>query len=38
MHVRAHFIMGMPGQTSSEVGETFAFIGRMAWVGVHDVN
>jgi anaerobic magnesium-protoporphyrin IX monomethyl ester cyclase len=38
MHVRAHFIMGMPGQTLSEVAETFLFIARIAWVGVHDVN
>ena len=38
MHVRGHFIMGMPGQTLSEVGETFLFIARMAWAGVHDVN
>jgi radical SAM superfamily enzyme YgiQ (UPF0313 family) len=38
MHVRGHFIMGMPGQTLSEVAETFVFIAKMAWVGVHDVN
>jgi len=38
MHVRGHFIMGLPGQTLSEVAETFAFIARMAWIGVHDVN
>src|SRR5581483_2645338 len=38
MHVRGHFIMGMPGQTLSEVGETFRFIARMAWAGIHDVN
>lgn len=38
MHVRGHFIMGMPGQTPSEVAETFAFIAKMAWIGVHDVN
>ena len=38
MHVRGHFIMGMPGQTLSEIGETFLFIAKMAWVGVHDVN
>jgi radical SAM superfamily enzyme YgiQ (UPF0313 family) len=38
MHVRGHFIMGMPGQTPSEVAETFRFIARMAWAGVHDVN
>ncbi len=38
MHVRGHFIMGMPGQSPSEVAETFRFIARMAWVGVHDVN
>jgi anaerobic magnesium-protoporphyrin IX monomethyl ester cyclase len=38
MHVRGHFIMGLPGQTRSEVAETFGFIARMAWVGVHDVN
>jgi len=36
--VRGHFIMGMPGQSLSEVAETYAFIARMAWVGVHDVN
>ena len=38
MHVRGHFIMGMPGQTLGEVAETFRFIAKMAWVGVHDVN
>jgi hypothetical protein len=38
MHVRGHFIMGMPGQTLSEIGETFLFIAKMAWIGVHDVN
>jgi len=38
MHVRGHFIMGMPGQTLSEIAETFLFIAKMAWVGVHDVN
>jgi len=38
MHVRGHFIMGMPGQTLGEIGETFGFIAKMAWVGVHDVN
>lgn len=38
MHVRAHFIMGMPGQTLSEVGESFLFIGKMAWAGVHDIS
>ena len=38
MHVRGHFIMGMPGQTLSEIAETWLFIARMAWVGVHDVN
>ena len=37
MHVRGHFIMGMPGQTLGEVAETFLFIAKMAWVGVHDV-
>jgi radical SAM superfamily enzyme YgiQ (UPF0313 family) len=36
MHVRAHFIMGTPGQTWGEVAETFLFIAKMAWVGVHD--
>jgi radical SAM superfamily enzyme YgiQ (UPF0313 family) len=38
MHVRGHFIMGMPGQALSEVAETFLFIAKMAWAGVHDVN
>jgi len=38
MHVRAHFIMGMPGQTLSEIGETFVFIAKMAWAGVHDIS
>lgn len=36
--VRGHFIMGMPGQSLSEVAETYVFIARMAWIGVHDVN
>jgi radical SAM superfamily enzyme YgiQ (UPF0313 family) len=38
MHVRGHFIMGMPGQAPSEIAETFVFIAKMAWIGVHDVN
>jgi radical SAM family protein len=38
MHVRGHFIMGMPGQAPSEIAETFLFIAKMAWIGVHDVN
>ena len=38
MHVRSHFIMGMPGQTLSEIGETFWFIAKIAWVGVHDIS
>jgi tRNA A37 methylthiotransferase MiaB len=38
MHVRAHFIMGMPGQTLGEIGESYAFIAKMAWVGAHDVT
>jgi tRNA A37 methylthiotransferase MiaB len=37
-NIRGHFIMGMPGQTLSEIAETYLFIARMAWVGVHDVN
>lgn len=36
--VRGHFIMGMPGQTLPEIVETYTFIARMAWIGVHDVN
>jgi hypothetical protein len=38
MHVRANFIMGMPGQTPGEIVETFAFMAKLAWVGVHDAN
>ena len=37
-NIRGHFIMGMPGQTLSEIAETYLFIAKMAWVGVHDVN
>jgi len=37
MHVRAHFIMGMRGRRCRRSVRPFAFIGRMAWVGVHDV-
>src|SRR5262249_43797952 len=38
MHVRANFIMGMPGQTLSEIAESYLFMAKMAWVGVHDAN
>lgn len=38
LHIRAHFIVGLPGQTRQEIGETFFFIARLAWIGVDDVN
>jgi hypothetical protein len=37
-HTRAHFIMGIPGQTPREVLETFWFIVKIAWVGIHDIT
>lgn len=36
--VRAHMIFGFPGQTKKEIWESFVFILKMAWVGIHDVS
>ena len=35
--LKANMIVGFPGQTKSEVAESFAFMFRMAWAGVQDV-
>lgn len=35
--LKANMIVGFPGQTKSEVAESFWFIVKMAWTGVHDV-
>jgi len=37
-HTRVHFIMGLPGQRFSEILETFWFIVRLAFIGVHDIS
>jgi radical SAM superfamily enzyme YgiQ (UPF0313 family) len=37
LHVRAHLIMGLPGQTRGEVLESLVFAMKMMWVGVQDV-
>lgn len=36
--LRAHIIIGFPEQTKREVWESFLFILKMAWAGVHDVS
>lgn len=35
--VKANIVIGFPGQTKKEIMETFWFILKMAWVGIHDV-
>ncbi|MCH7823353.1 MAG: radical SAM protein [Acidobacteria bacterium] len=35
--IKANLIVGFPGQTKREVLESFVFMVKMAWVGVHDV-
>ncbi len=35
--LKANMIVGFPGQTQGEVAESFRFMVRMAWAGVHDV-
>ena len=35
--VKANIVIGFPGQTMSEVWETYILIVKMAWIGVHDV-
>ena len=35
--VKSNMIVGFPGQTKKEVWESFAFMVKMAWVGVQDV-
>lgn len=35
--LKANMIVGFPGQTKSEVADSFWFILKMAWAGVHDV-
>jgi anaerobic magnesium-protoporphyrin IX monomethyl ester cyclase len=35
--LKANMIVGFPGQTKGEVAESFWFMVRMAWAGVHDV-
>jgi radical SAM superfamily enzyme YgiQ (UPF0313 family) len=38
LQIKANFIFGMPGSSWADVRQTFGFIARMAWVGVHDMN
>lgn len=35
---KANIVFGFPGQTVKESFETVAFLGRCAWVGMHDVS
>ncbi len=37
MTIKANIVIGFPGQTLKEVRESFRYIVRMAWTGVHDV-
>jgi anaerobic magnesium-protoporphyrin IX monomethyl ester cyclase len=37
LYVKAHVIVGLPGQTARECWETLAFVLRLALTGVHDV-
>lgn len=38
MFVRANVMLGLPGQTLGEVWQSFGFMGRMALVGVNDLQ
>ena len=38
LQIKANFIFGLPGSSWRDVLNTFGFIARMAWVGVHDMN
>ncbi len=37
LYVKVHLIVGLPGQTRGEVWESFRFLLRALWAGVHDV-
>jgi anaerobic magnesium-protoporphyrin IX monomethyl ester cyclase len=37
LYVKAHLIVGLPGQTASEIWESFTFVLRLALTGVHDL-
>ncbi len=36
--IKANFVFGFPGSTWSDVRRTLAFIVRLAWIGVDDIN
>ncbi len=36
--IKTNFVFGFPGSSWREVGETFGFLARLAWIGVDDVN
>jgi radical SAM superfamily enzyme YgiQ (UPF0313 family) len=37
-NVKANFIFGFPGDRYREYWQTFGFLARMAWIGVHDIS
>jgi radical SAM superfamily enzyme YgiQ (UPF0313 family) len=37
LYVKAHIIVGLPGQTPREIWESFRFILALMWAGVHDL-
>jgi len=38
INTKANIVFGFPGQTFKESFETVAFLGRCAWVGMHDIS
>jgi radical SAM superfamily enzyme YgiQ (UPF0313 family) len=38
LNVKANILIGFPGEGPTELWETFAFLARMARIGVHDVS
>jgi radical SAM superfamily enzyme YgiQ (UPF0313 family) len=38
LSIKANFVFGFPGGSWSDVRHTFAFLARLAWIGVDDVN
>ena len=38
LNVKCNIMMGFPGESWREIGETFRFIVRLAWSGTHDLS
>ena len=38
INVRSNFVLGFPGETHREVLESFKFLFKLAWIGVHDIT